>query len=82
MKPLRPDFCPHGREYRPRSTSGWSVDPLDTAPLETELMPRTALAIGTSSLPSSSNAMSPIARWKKMSLPGTSVHLLPPFVDL
>ena len=56
--------------------------PLDTAPLETELMPRTALATGTSRLPALSKAICPIARWKKMSLPATSVHVSPPFVVL
>ena len=42
----------------------------------TELMPRTALATGTSRLPALSRAICPIARWKKTSLPGTSVQVV------
>src|SRR4051812_9257189 len=45
-------------------------------------MPRTALAIGTRRFPALSNAICPIARWLKMPLPGTSVQLRPPSVDL
>jgi hypothetical protein len=56
--------------------------PLDEAPLVTELTPRIALAIGTSRLPALSNAICPIARWKKMPLPGTSDHVSPPSVVL
>jgi hypothetical protein len=51
-------------------------------PLVTELTPRTALRIGTSKLPALSNAICPIPRWKKMSLPGTSAQVWPPFVVL
>src|SRR6266446_3680617 len=68
--------------YRPRLMSGWSVDGLEDAPLVTELTPRMLLAIGTSKLPFLSKAICPIARWKKMSLPGTNVQWLPPSVDL
>jgi hypothetical protein len=56
--------------------------PLEIAPLVTELTPRTELAIGTSRLPSLSKAICPIARWKKMSLPGTRAQVWPPSVVL
>src|SRR4029077_14212461 len=68
--------------YSPRLISGCPVAPLDDAPLVTEPTPRTLLAIGTSWLPFLSKAIWPIARWKKISLPGSNVQLLPPSVDL